>query len=498
MREAVCARVSFGRTQAVSTSRGENLRMSEYDSDDPLRRSPPLQEVKVKLQPSPQRLPFIPRIKTPPPYELERQRRGRVGRHKTRASQGDAVLISHMEPNRPDIAREAGERPLNSGSESDMESEGRNTEGSDRAASPRRQPNDGNKKMDLMETAQAAVAFVDGARQPGPSASRGNGDGGAVNSAKHAVDLGTGPNGNPAPVHHEHTSAQGHRRTASNGIGLPTKSPELLHRSDSISKFSTASSRSDDNGRAHAINSTSPRHTLATSPNLREHTIKHPRGSPEQTLPAMQNGSSPVRNGDKRSPQPERSLPSFHHVAMIAQEAVADKENEARGSGAFPPAHRHSVPSPNMQAMSSPPLPAGRHYSLGPHASPPAQFPSIGQAVSMNGEVASPDRFLKASGLQIFSFSRRQSQASENVPPLSASIPSASTEGFNSSDSFSPAAQPVRDDGRHRMSVDGAVRPTLPLPQPSIPPHSNQGLGTFRCDHPGCTAPPFQTQYLLK
>lgn len=45
------------------------------------------------------------------------------GRKKTRPSQGDHVLIRVMEPNKPDIAQQVGERALNSDSGSEADDE---------------------------------------------------------------------------------------------------------------------------------------------------------------------------------------------------------------------------------------------------------------------------------------------------------------------------------------------------------------------------------------
>jgi hypothetical protein len=53
-----------------------------------------------------------------------------------------------------------------------------------------------------------------------------------------------------------------------------------------------------------------------------------------------------------------------------------------------------------------------------------------------------------------------------------------------------------------RLSIDGALASrTLPPPPgvgASIGLVPGHGAGGFKCDHPGCTAVPFQTQYLLK
>jgi hypothetical protein len=71
---------------------------------------------------------------------------------------------------------------------------------------------------------------------------------------------------------------------------------------------------------------------------------------------------------------------------------------------------------------------------------------------------------------------------------------------YPSSEGVSPGTQPTAVDGiGHRMSIDEVSSRTLPVPpgahMPNIPILNPPG---HKCDFPGCTAPPFQTQYLLK
>jgi hypothetical protein len=71
----------------------------------------------------------------------------------------------------------------------------------------------------------------------------------------------------------------------------------------------------------------------------------------------------------------------------------------------------------------------------------------------------------------------------------------------NSSPSISQSAELGRSP-RH-MTLDGTLAGAIILPPPNgsgLPPFgaSVHGAGVFRCDYLGCSAPPFQTQYLLK
>ncbi|KAF2241404.1 hypothetical protein BU26DRAFT_525228 [Trematosphaeria pertusa] len=99
-----------------------------YDSDDAFPRSPALVPIRPKATPSPSPPPRVAQQVTvpstaqndsPPPSG----RRRKHNQRRTRPSQGDFVLIRVMDPNRPDIAREVGERALNSDSGSEADDE---------------------------------------------------------------------------------------------------------------------------------------------------------------------------------------------------------------------------------------------------------------------------------------------------------------------------------------------------------------------------------------
>jgi hypothetical protein len=114
------------------------------------------------------------------------------------------------------------------------------------------------------------------------------------------------------------------------------------------------------------------------------------------------------------------------------------------------------------------------------------------------------DLFLRTSGGGAFGTdARRPSHAASDNSPYTATLHSASTsDSYQSSDGLSPGTQqtPIEQRPRH-MSLDGALASrVLPLPlnsglQQNLTTHIQ---GSFKCDHPGCTALPFQTQYLLK
>jgi hypothetical protein len=221
-------------------------------------------------------------------------------------------------------------------------------------------------------------------------------------------------------------------------------------------------------------------------------TIPPSKGSPSQKLAAFQPPPSPsLREGPAGSPNQERKLPSFRHFSELADSARTEQQDPSRANG-YP--HRQSISSSTQSPTS-----AARQLSISSSRSPGSAYPAS-SPISAASETASRDIFLRSgqSGLTFLS-TRRPSQASESGP-YSATIHSASTtESYQSSDGLSPGTLVTPIEGRARhQSIDGALR-ILPPPNgphiQHIPPH---GAGGFKCDHPGCTALPFQTQYLLK
>ncbi|KAF2240290.1 hypothetical protein BU26DRAFT_589638 [Trematosphaeria pertusa] len=90
-----------------------------YNSDDACPRSPGLVPVRLRATPSPSPPPCVTQPQATVMLTAEKFR----GRKKTRPSQGDHVLIRVMEPNKPDIAQQVGERALNSDSGSEADDE---------------------------------------------------------------------------------------------------------------------------------------------------------------------------------------------------------------------------------------------------------------------------------------------------------------------------------------------------------------------------------------
>ncbi|KAK5017246.1 hypothetical protein LTR60_002019 [Cryomyces antarcticus] len=455
-----------------------------YDSDDAYPQSPGLQPVKFKAKPSPTPPPFLPpQVRATSPEVVSNcssSRRKRSNRRKTRPSQGDAVLISYLSPNHPDIARKAGEQPLNSAPESEVESEGESDAAMEEGDAER--PSTVN--LDAVSQAQAAIQMLD------------------ARNTKPTTILTTLAEANPPAVSDVPVEANLQERTQSkkqhsadfqkvesNGnpschpipMEIDSSGPDVA--ADGMLKLEAIPSKGPSTKRNLSEDS------ISTSPTLRRHTISKADGPPLQSLPAILS-NSPSQDGTAGSPQQERSLPSFRTLSELAE--VATHANEAH-TRAFQ--HRQSFSSANGRS----PVLVNRPYTNGQQCSP--SRPSQASPTSTHGDghdftSHSPASTTGPGSIQYF-YNRRQSQASDNVPSQPPSLTHSQSTGDNhshpSTDGFSPGTQPTPTD--QRTSLDGTPRPTLPL-LPGIQPQ--MPIGGFRCDFAGCTAVPFQTQYLLK
>ncbi|KAF2197001.1 hypothetical protein GQ43DRAFT_227145 [Delitschia confertaspora ATCC 74209] len=452
-----------------------------YDSDDAFPRSPGLVPVKPKATPSPSPPPFISQSVTLSTHQNVSSpfSRGRKNpnRRKTRPTQGDTVLIGFMDPNRPDIAQLVGERALNSDSGSDTEDEEMEVDEGVKPAAG--QPSDRN--LDLEATARIALQTV-----PPVVATAGKSP--AATHRDSVVESQWDSQPRQALEPNSITS-----KATTNGVHVNGNRVDFKPPITKPSQLDVTSPRAGERSGSYA-NGLS--RTNAASPKLPELDIPVSGASPSQRLPALQDPTSPSRDGPG-SPNQERRLPSFRHLSELAETAI-NEQNESRVNGY---SHRPSISSTGQ----SPPA-ASRHFSISSQRSPMSGLPPLSATspTSANSEFSTTqDVFLRSQHSTLFSNNpRRPSVVSENGPPFPGTLHSGATttDGYQSSDTLSPGSQPTPIENRtHRMSLEDAIaNRTLPLPiGPSIqhiPPH---GSGGFKCEYPGCTAPPFQTQYLL-
>lgn len=224
--------------------------------------------------------------------------------------------------------------------------------------------------------------------------------------------------------------------------------------------------------------------SAAISPMLRRFTIPNSERSSTETLPAMQ--QSPPSSSSK-SPNGQHSLPSLRAIQLEPLlDSRSPNENASRGINRPPfPISNGIVNSPPMSSIAPRPAqyPSPQSRMNGPfHQSYPHSQPSPAYSDASPRDSANMSPPGKPVHHQYHPSGR--TPQSEELTPQSA-------ESQLSSSSFSTAPSPHS----HNLDVEPS-RPILP-PLSGIPGGSLM-IGSFKCDHAGCTAPAFQTQYLLK
>ncbi|KAK0265998.1 hypothetical protein LTR57_003561 [Friedmanniomyces endolithicus] len=238
--------------------------------------------------------------------------------------------------------------------------------------------------------------------------------------------------------------------------------------------------------------------TIKDSPILGKHVVSIPQGNPN-TLPIVQPTSPIQERGAAGSPT---RLPSFQQFNGQLRELAEAASIEPRVQR---PQSRHHSRSISSATAPSPRLPY--HPFAGPiQTSPGSQYDYGARSpTSTISEVAHP---VYGSPIQYtvqaayYADRRRASVATDHPGPyaLPASLPSASStesQGHASStpDGYSTAHTTPTNQA---LSGENMSRPVPILPPPSgMPQNAMMVLGGFECDWDGCTAPPFQTQYLL-
>ena len=227
--------------------------------------------------------------------------------------------------------------------------------------------------------------------------------------------------------------------------------------------------------------------SAAISPMLRRFTIPNSERSPTETLPAMHN--SPPSSSSKSSTS-QQNLPSLRAIAL---EPLLDSRSptEVVPHGISRPAF-----SIGTGALNSPPM-----TSMTPR---PGQFPS--PQTRMSGQFPCPYTHGHPSPAYSDASPRERDSTKMSPPsglpssqgyyangraPQNEELTPQSAGSHHSGNSFSTAASP------HPQQMD--VDPSRPM-LPPLAGLSGGALiaGSFKCDYAGCTAAPFQTQYLLK
>ena len=382
--------------------------------------------------------------------------KGKKRHPKAQASQGDAVLIGFMGGlNHPDLATKAGEVPLPQSDDSDVDDDPMDVEG--REHSDENAPiNDTN--INFVQLAENALPLV--ARNDGHDASYNEHSRPARPKILTQTSL-------PEPKDGVCIKTECRQSSPSAGASSPKRTK---YGSNTGHPPSTSSQGKGDPDSA------------AISPMLRRFTIPNSERSPTETLPAMQ--QSPPSSSSK-SPNGQHSLPSLRAIQLEPLlDGRSPNENVSRGiSRPSFPLKNATVNSPSVGSIA--PRPAhytgsqtrmnGHFHHSYPHGQP---SPAYSDESPRDSTVMSPPG--KPVHSQFHPGGR--TPQSEELTPQSA-------ESHLSTSSFSSAPSPHFD-------IDGS-RPILP-PLSGMAAGGSLMIGAFKCEHAGCTAPAFQTQYLLK
>ena len=383
--------------------------------------------------------------------------KGKKRHPKAQASQGDAVLIGFMGGlNHPDLATKAGEVALPQSDDSDvddpMDVDGREQTDENKPVN--------DKKIELIHLAENALPLV--GRNDDHDASKNEHSRPARPKILTQTSL-------PEPKDVVHVKTE-YRQSS------PPAGPNSLKRAKDRSNASRSPSRSSHRKRDSD--------SAAISPMLRRFTIPNSGRSPTETLPAMQ--QSPPSSSSK-SPNGQHSLPSLRAIQLEPLlDGRSPNENAPHGI------NRPSFPLSNG-TVNSPPM-----SSIAPRQ---AQYPS--PQTRMNGHFHQPYPHGQPSPAYSDASPRDPANMSPPVKPVhpqncfgartpqSEELTPQSAGSHLSASSFSTTPSPHA----HHLDSDRG--------RPILPPLSGMAggslmIGAFKCEHAGCTAPAFQTQYLLK
>ncbi|KAI0024677.1 hypothetical protein F4780DRAFT_548819 [Xylariomycetidae sp. FL0641] len=407
-----------------------------FDPDEVFPRNSPLMKPhRPKLAPSPSP-PAGPLPQVSPSPSSSAGRRPSNRREKIRPSQGDAVLIFHLDGGkRPYIAAEAGSRPLMpSNSEDDDESSGNESEGTL------------GEEDDVRSTDMSPVPNL---RFPRSA---------AESSAPGAIDLQFLATNALAAAAASKTIDADEARRLSN-------SHQDAQRPKQLEDLPVNGASGNDTGkdeRKSVLAAPISPYTMQGSPEMyspRRHSgLAHPNMISPGYTPGGHGELPPIQVASPRSESSSHeALPSIR--SQLADQLEIRKDLPMRhGHQQFP----HSPPS-RMRGMS------------GSHASPPVS-PDIYHRASQ----AMPSPANTVPGMSPYYSSNVSANHYRSGPDYSSSS-ATETPGRDALTPNTPATD--------KLSVADSIM--------SIDSMTNPQIGTFVCKFQGCNAQPFQTQYLL-
>jgi hypothetical protein len=260
--------------------------------------------------------------------------------------------------------------------------------------------------------------------------------------------------------------------------------------------------------------------SLLTSP-IGQHLRDPP--TPAHTLPKLQNSATVTSPQSAGSPQSKQTLPEIGPLIQIAKEQN-EITSRQRGSSfsqmglsppytgttsQFPPFSNHGSPTESAMSPISHPAPSIPNHPFGfrrqsvtsdnTYPLPLYSASTASDAYTSPSDVAfSPS---ETQGTAITTPSERgvriggaalYQNTTTTLPPLSAATSPQTGAPYNADHLGSNAPTPT---------AHPANKLALPSPHPSHQPHQPTSAtppsGQYKCNFPGCTASPFQTQYLL-
>lgn len=390
--------------------------------------------------------------------------KGPKRRPKTQASQGDAVLIDFLGgSNFPDIATRAGEEPLNSASQSESgEHSDRMEEGDGRNNAF------GEKSFSLIQTAQEAQCLVE------------------ATAEKRAIDYSNDPRA-LSKICTQDLESSANDRAKSDSGGLKVFKDGIDGPTPLYAKETPVAGYSIGKPKVFASRPSPPTSNRAAYPAERRSPfpITTPLVQSEGQVRSEENMKLPAMSA--MTVQSQQLPPLHEHLESILP---PNCESDTRTNGINAGRHSFSrvsgtVHSPTVGSTSRPGRYSSPHGRLATNSFP---YSHSQQSPPGTYSETSPRNYQQcqdptASPLPKFQtpqFYGTRGPQSDDLTPISA-------ESFPSTANFSADTSPNED----HMNIEGrSALPTLT----SIPLIS----GSYKCDFEGCTASPFQTQYLLK
>ena len=473
--------------------------------DDERPHTPALEPVDFKYTPPASPISFIPRRRpmtdVDPGDQQPSRKRGRNSRDKPRPSQGDVVLLGYLDPNRPDIAALAATKTLFS-SESASERGGTNDDEDSRMDEDDEPPSAAGTKSSQLSPLRLAPQ---GANSFHPGEGRGNSTGGqSVSPIGADAEM---PDVSPE-LEVTTGSSDVYARSATRSVhALPELTPRHpdTSRGLALSQGPVGSNGAEQSIRTgaqsafrHKSSKALPNisDSIVSSPKLAPHIMLAPQKSPlkaQHPLPAPL--SLPSANS-------EQSLPPVKHLVRMAETQDEAVLNQRPRTPSLSSTSSVFGGNANSQISAAPASATSAHF-FGPPITQtttstfqplsrtqtdptplPLPIPSIRHASTNPADFA----MNSGSNSQLLAQQHVHSASSLASTSTAGATPGSANDALTPSDRSSTLSLPVSPDrATHSTSVTATQGASTAGGGPTL----------YRCTHPGCRAPPFQTPYLL-